>query len=174
MAIASTNPATGEVLAEFDELDGAQVDERLGRAAAAFARHRRTPLEERSRKLRRAAEILEGRSDELGRTMTLEMGKPIGSMRRFLKKTQLPAGTRYALLTTEGAPRPDKKTGRIPTEEEIARWEKVRPTMNEILQGKGLVEVAEDKVHVTGMKGPLEVDWQHKVDEYADRLPLTV
>lgn len=101
------------------------------------------------------------------------MGKPIGSMRRFLKKTQLAAGTRYALLTTEGAPRPDKKTGRMPTEEEVARWEKVRPTMNEILQGKGLVEVAEDKVYVTGMKGPLEVDWQHKVDEFADRLPVT-
>lgn len=101
------------------------------------------------------------------------MGKPIGSMRRFLKKTQLSTGTRYALLTTEGAPRPDKKTGRMPTEEEVARWEKVRPTMNEILQGKGLVEVAEDKVYVTGMKGPLEVDWQHKVDEFADRLPVT-
>ena len=101
------------------------------------------------------------------------MGKPIGSMRRFLKKTQLPAGTRYALLTTEGAPRPDKKTGLMPTEEEVARWEKVRPIMNEILQGKGLVEVAEDKVYVTGMKGPLEVDWQHKVDEFADRLPVT-
>lgn len=98
------------------------------------------------------------------------MGKPIGSMRRFLKKTRLPAGTRYALLTTEGAPRPDKKTGRMPTEEEIARWERVRPTMNEILQGKGLVEVAEDKVYVTGMKGPLEDGWQRKVDGYADRL----
>ena len=98
------------------------------------------------------------------------MGKPIGSMRRFLKKTQLGTGTRYALLTTEGAPRPDKKTGRMPTEEEIARWEKVRPTMNEILRAKGLVEVAEDKVYVTGMRGPLEDGWQHKVDEFADQL----
>ena len=98
------------------------------------------------------------------------MGRPIGGMRRFLKKTQLPAGTRYALLTTEGAPRPDKKTGRMPTEEESARWQKVRPTMNDILQGKGLVEVAEDKVYVTGMKGPLEDGWQRKVDGFADRL----
>jgi flavorubredoxin len=38
-------------------------------------------------------------------------GKPISSMRRFLKKAQLPAGARYAILTTESAPQPDKKTG---------------------------------------------------------------
>jgi menaquinone-dependent protoporphyrinogen IX oxidase len=102
------------------------------------------------------------------------MGRPIGSMRRFLKKADLPAGARYALLTTEGAPRPDKKTGRMPTEDEIARWEKVRPTMNEILRGKGLLEVAEDKVYVTGMKGPLEDGWQHKVDGFADQVSAAV
>ena len=50
------------------------------------------------------------------------LGKPIGSMRRFLKKVTLPAGTRYAILTTEAAPKPDKKTGRVPTEEELAKW----------------------------------------------------
>ena len=101
------------------------------------------------------------------------MGRPIGSMRRFLKKADLPSGTKYALLTTEGAPVPDKKTGRMPTEEEVAKWEKVRPTMNDILRGKGLVEVAEDAVYVTGMRGPLEDGWQHKVDDFADRLPVT-
>jgi menaquinone-dependent protoporphyrinogen IX oxidase len=37
------------------------------------------------------------------------IGKPIGGMRRFLKKVKLPAGTRYAILTTEAAPKPDKK-----------------------------------------------------------------
>ena len=100
------------------------------------------------------------------------MGRPIGSMRRFLKKADLPSGTKYALLTTEGAPVPDKKTGRMPTEEEVAKWEKVRPTMNDILRGKGLVEVAEDAVYVTGMRGPLEDGWQHKVDDFADRLPV--
>jgi menaquinone-dependent protoporphyrinogen IX oxidase len=90
------------------------------------------------------------------------MGKPIGGMRRFLKKLRLPAGTKYAILTTEMAPQPDKKTGRIPTEEELAKWQRVRPIMNEILQGAGLVKVAEDKVHVTGLKGPLEEGWQKR------------
>ncbi len=100
------------------------------------------------------------------------MGKPIGGMRRFLKKVGLPAGAKYAILTTEMAPQPDKKTGRVPTEEELARWQRVRPVMNEILQGKGLVEVAEDKVLVTGLKGPLEEGWQQKVDAFAARIPI--
>jgi hypothetical protein len=100
-------------------------------------------------------------------------GKPIGRMRRFLKSVKLPAGTRYAILTTEAAPKPDKKTGRIPTEEELAKWQRVRPIMNEILQAKGLVSVAEDKVYVTGLKGPLEEGWQKKVEAFATRIPLS-
>ncbi len=102
------------------------------------------------------------------------MGRPISGMRRFLRKVRLPAGTTYAILTTEAAPRPDKKTGRMPTEEELARWQRVRPIMNEILQGAGLVKVAEDKVLVTGLKGPLEEGWQKKVEAFADRIPLDV
>jgi menaquinone-dependent protoporphyrinogen IX oxidase len=101
------------------------------------------------------------------------MGKPIGSMRRFLKDLQLPAGTSYAILTTEMAPRPDKKTGRMPTEEEIGRFERVRPIMNELLLGKGLVAVAEEKVYVTGMRGPLEDGWQQKVEAFAARILVT-
>ena len=100
------------------------------------------------------------------------MGKPIGGMRRFLKKLRLPAGTKYAILTTEMAPQPDKKTGRIPTEEELAKWQRVRPIMNEILKGAGLVKVAEDKVHVTGLKGPLEEGWQKKVEAFAAQIPI--
>jgi flavodoxin len=100
------------------------------------------------------------------------MGKPIGRMRRFLKKTLLPSGTKYVLLTTEGAPRPDKKTGRMPTEEEQAKWQRVRPVMNEILQGKGLVKAAEGRILVTGMKGPLEEGWEKKVEEFAGGIPL--
>jgi menaquinone-dependent protoporphyrinogen IX oxidase len=99
-------------------------------------------------------------------------GKPIRGIRRFLTKVTLPAGTDYAVLTTEAAPKADRKTGRMPTKEELARWQRVRPIMNEILQGKGLVRVAEDKVLVTGMKGPLEDGWQAKVAAFAGRLPI--
>jgi multimeric flavodoxin WrbA len=99
------------------------------------------------------------------------MGRPIREMRRFLKDVMLPAGTRYALLTTEMAPKPDKKTGRMPTEEETCRYQHVRPIMNEVLQGKGLVEVAEDKVYVTEIKGPLEEGWREKVAAFAALIP---
>jgi hypothetical protein len=100
------------------------------------------------------------------------IGKPIGRARRFLKKVGLPAGVKYALLTTEGAPRPDKKTGKLPTEEEQAKWQRVRPIMNAILEAKGLVKVTEDKVQVTGMKGPLEEGWRKKVEDFAARIPV--
>jgi hypothetical protein len=100
------------------------------------------------------------------------MGKPIGPMRRFLRKLNLGIGTKYALLTTEMAPGPDKQTGRVPTEEELARWQRVRPIMNEILQAKGLVRVGEEKVYVTSMKGPLENGWQQKVSAFVAMLPM--
>jgi len=100
------------------------------------------------------------------------MGKPIGSMRRFLKKAMLPSGTKYAILTTEAAPQPDKKTGRMPTEEEQARWHRIIPIMNEILQEKGLVKVADGKILVTGLKGPLEEGWQKKVEAFASQIPI--
>ena len=98
-------------------------------------------------------------------------GKPIGGMRRFQKKVELPAGTTYAILTTEAAPHPDK-AGHVPSEQQLAKWTRVRPIMNEILQRKGLVEVAEGKVQVTEIKGPLEEGWQDKVKAFAARIPV--
>jgi menaquinone-dependent protoporphyrinogen IX oxidase len=94
-------------------------------------------------------------------------GRPIRGMRRFLNQVRLPVDSRYAILTTEAMPRPDKKTGRVPTEAELARHQRVRPIMNELLQGKGLVKLGEEKVHVTGLKGPLEDGWETKVDAFA-------
>ena len=101
------------------------------------------------------------------------MGKPIAGMRRLLKKMELPARARYAILTTELAPQPDKKTGKVPTEVGIAKWQRVRPLMNELLSAKGRVKVAEDKVLVTGLKGPLEEGWQRKVEDFAARIQPT-
>jgi len=100
------------------------------------------------------------------------MGRPLGSVRRFLKKAKLSPGTKYALLNTQAAPQPDRKTGRMPTEEEMAKWQRMIPIMSEILQQKGLVKVAEDKILVTGMKGPLEEGWQKKVEAFIARIPV--
>ena len=101
------------------------------------------------------------------------MGKPKGNVRRFLRKISLEPGTRYAILTTQGAPRPDKKTGKLPAQEEQDRWERVIPIMNELLEAKGLTKVAEGAVLVTGMKGPLEEGWQNKVAAFADKIMST-
>ena len=98
------------------------------------------------------------------------MGKPKGSVRRFLSKVSLEPGTRYAILTTQGAPKPDKKTGKMPAQEELDRWERVIPIMNELLEAKGLKKVAEGAVWVTGLRGPLEEGWQHKVAAFADQV----
>jgi hypothetical protein len=100
------------------------------------------------------------------------MGKPKGNVRRFLAKVALEPGTRYAILTTQGAPKPGKKTGKMPTQEEMDRWERVIPIMNELLEAKGLKKVAEGAVWVTGIRGPLEEGWQHKVAAFADQITL--
>jgi len=59
MAIATTNPTTGEVLRRFAALTDLQIDAKIKTASEAFARHRRSSFAERSGKMRRAAEILE-------------------------------------------------------------------------------------------------------------------
>jgi succinate-semialdehyde dehydrogenase / glutarate-semialdehyde dehydrogenase len=77
MAIATINPATGEVVRTFDALTDAEVEARVQRAADTFTTYRRVPFAERARMMIRAAEILETEKDALGRIMTLEMGKPL-------------------------------------------------------------------------------------------------
>src|SRR4051794_3290675 len=79
MAIATTNPATGETLREFDELTDAELDARLQRAADTFRTYRHTTFAERAGWLRRAADILEAEADRLGRIATTEMGKTLAS-----------------------------------------------------------------------------------------------
>jgi flavodoxin len=96
-------------------------------------------------------------------------GKPIGSMRRFVKKVSLPPGTRYAVFATHADAVPDKKTGKMPTEEELERWRKTIPDLDEVLKGKGLVKVADKVFHVSAaaMKGPLKDGWERNVEEFA-------
>jgi succinate-semialdehyde dehydrogenase / glutarate-semialdehyde dehydrogenase len=77
MAIATTNPATGEVLKTFEPLTPAQIEQKLQLAASAFRDHRRTSFADRAAKMMRVAEILEKEKDECARLMTLEMGKPL-------------------------------------------------------------------------------------------------
>lgn len=86
MAIATTNPATGEVEKTFDALSDAEVDERLARAAATAISYRSTTFEERARWMNAAADRLESAVEEIARVMTTEMGKTLVAARAEVLK----------------------------------------------------------------------------------------
>jgi succinate-semialdehyde dehydrogenase / glutarate-semialdehyde dehydrogenase len=75
MPIASVNPATGEVVKTFQPLSESEVEKKVQQAVATFKAERNTPFAERSKRMLRAAEILERDKDKFGHLMTLEMGK---------------------------------------------------------------------------------------------------
>src|ERR1700684_3476495 len=76
MAIASINPATGEVVKTFQALSDAEIEKKLQLAVGAFKAERKTPFATRAKRMLKAAEILERDKDEFAHLMTLEMGKP--------------------------------------------------------------------------------------------------
>jgi succinate-semialdehyde dehydrogenase/glutarate-semialdehyde dehydrogenase len=75
--IASINPTTGELLRRYEQHSDAEVNAKLQLAVDTFCRFRSTSFASRSQMMLHVAEILEARKKELGRTMTLEMGKPL-------------------------------------------------------------------------------------------------
>ncbi|MFY9675164.1 MAG: aldehyde dehydrogenase family protein, partial [Terriglobales bacterium] len=77
MAIATTNPATGEAVRTFEPLNADQIEAKLQLAADAFKKHRQTSFPERASKMMRLAEILEQEKNDCAHLMTLEMGKPL-------------------------------------------------------------------------------------------------
>ncbi|ANW21520.1 NADP-dependent succinic semialdehyde dehydrogenase [Streptomyces clavuligerus] len=81
MPIATVNPATGETLRTFEPLGARALEERIARARSAFEEHRTTGFATRSRLLTRTAELLDHDREDIARTMTLEMGKPVAAAR---------------------------------------------------------------------------------------------
>ena len=75
MAYTSINPANGEILQEFPLWSAAELDAALTAVASAVIPWQSVGLEERCALMRRAAEVLRVRRDELARLITLEMGK---------------------------------------------------------------------------------------------------
>src|SRR5256886_1580455 len=75
MAIATVNPATGEVVKTFESLSDAQIEVKLQKAADTFRSYRKVPFSERARMMLKAAAILDGEKESFARTMTTEMGK---------------------------------------------------------------------------------------------------
>jgi succinate-semialdehyde dehydrogenase/glutarate-semialdehyde dehydrogenase len=79
MSISTINPFTGKNLRTFEAFSDAQVSAALDRGVAAFQKHRRTSFADRATHMREAARILNAECRELGRLMTIEMGKPISA-----------------------------------------------------------------------------------------------
>jgi succinate-semialdehyde dehydrogenase/glutarate-semialdehyde dehydrogenase len=75
--ITSINPASEELLAEFEPWSEAQVDEAVEQVAAAQRVWRDMTIEQRAAPMRRAAELLRQRVERYGALITSEMGKPI-------------------------------------------------------------------------------------------------
>src|SRR3954463_21102 len=77
MPIATVNPATGETIKTFEPHSKEEINSKLDRAEQAYKAHRLTSFADRAQKMKRAGELLIERKEELGRLMTIEMGKPI-------------------------------------------------------------------------------------------------
>ena len=75
------NPATGEVNGTVAHAERADLDVALAAADRGFAAWRRVSAFERSKLLRRAADLLRERADDIARLMTLEQGKPLAEAR---------------------------------------------------------------------------------------------
>lgn len=75
----SVNPATGEEIATYPELTGAEVGARLDTATRAFAHWRTTDIAERAALLGRIADQYDANKDRLARVATEEMGKTYAS-----------------------------------------------------------------------------------------------
>jgi len=71
------NPATDEVIGKLPHATKEDLDLALASAQAAFQTWKKSSPMERSRILRKVAELSRERSKEIGRNMTLDMGKPL-------------------------------------------------------------------------------------------------
>src|SRR4051794_15728714 len=89
MSIQSQNPATGEVLEIFAETPEPEIDRILGGACAASRAFRALSIAERARPMREAARLLREGAVGYGRTMALEMGKPIAQGEAEAQKCSL-------------------------------------------------------------------------------------
>ncbi|KIE25783.1 succinate-semialdehyde dehydrogenase [Streptomyces sp. MUSC 125] len=81
MPIATVNPANGETLKTYEPMGEEEVERRLQLAQATFRTYRTTVFADRARWLSKAADLLDEDRQEIGRVMTVEMGKPIKQSR---------------------------------------------------------------------------------------------
>jgi succinate-semialdehyde dehydrogenase/glutarate-semialdehyde dehydrogenase len=86
MPIESRNPATDELIRTYDEMGPDQLDEIIARTYDAAANWRAVSFSERAPRMRRAAELLRERRDDLAGLMADEMGKTMAEGRAEVDK----------------------------------------------------------------------------------------
>ncbi|MFC5947006.1 NAD-dependent succinate-semialdehyde dehydrogenase [Pseudonocardia lutea] len=79
MAIATTDPSTGETIRTFDPLTEDQLGMRIIASSHAFTHWRDTPMDRRAALFRDLAALLDEEAEELGRIATQEVGKTLAS-----------------------------------------------------------------------------------------------
>ncbi len=75
------NPATGEANGTVAHAERADLDRALAATGRGFATWRRMSAYDRSKVMRRAADLLRSRVDEIAPLMTMEQGKPLAEAR---------------------------------------------------------------------------------------------
>lgn len=84
--ITSINPATGETIAEYQEMPFEEVSDIISQAHEAFLQWRRTDFSTRAALMRQAGQILRDNAAEYARLMAQEMGKPVKDGRAEAEK----------------------------------------------------------------------------------------
>ncbi|RIV78612.1 NAD-dependent succinate-semialdehyde dehydrogenase [Pelagerythrobacter aerophilus] len=88
MAYKSTNPATGETVAEFPNHSDEEIENALAQADAVYRSDwSRGPIERRLAVLSRLADLVDRRAEELARVAVREMGKRISEARWEVEET---------------------------------------------------------------------------------------
>jgi succinate-semialdehyde dehydrogenase/glutarate-semialdehyde dehydrogenase len=77
MAIASVNPATGELVKQYEPFSSEQIERKISAAQRAFQSNRNLSFQERARCMQQAAGVLESDKRAFATLATLEMGKPL-------------------------------------------------------------------------------------------------
>ncbi len=125
---ATVNPATGELVATFEELSDVELEARIALGADAFERARATTYADRAAWLDRAAARLERDCERTATLVTTEMGKTLASARAEVRKCAVAlrfyAEHGEALLADEPAD-PDAVGAR----RALARYEPLGPVL---------------------------------------------
>ena len=90
MAYTSINPANGKLIQSIPEHTNSEVEAALSRAHEAFLSWRLESFATRAAVVRKAADLMRERLEELSRMITIEMGKLIQAQRRNVVKRRHP------------------------------------------------------------------------------------